>query len=843
MLSVVRGLISSLIVLLAIGGALIAEPAAAQSADVPDRGERGVDVALDPEEAELLPESTPNPVVEREDAGDDEYDDEYEDEYSDEPEAQKAQGHKGIEEIQVTATKRQQSIQEVPISMTALSGAMLDETGLTEFSQLQNFVPNLKISPATDTRSTSIRIRGIGSPGSNAGIDPSVGIFIDGVYQGRAGMSVGDLIDIERVEVLRGPQGTLWGKNTAAGAIAVVTKRPSYEREVNVETIVGNYNNVQLRGSANTPLLEDHLALRLSGFRVVRDGYDINEYDDEHVNNADKWGLRGKLAWDINDRLSIQFSGDYSLEESETFVAEIIRYDGPSSLFFGFAGMSTATGIPIPHADPFDRIVGANEDPENKVTVGGAAIDMNLDWLDHQFRWLNAWRTYSSDSLFDGDFSIYNAVTSSTDVDLDQFSSELIMTSPGDGIIEYQAGLYFYYSKMHTVDSLRTNADWAATIPQPPLRPLFNGQTNVNDNTHETLSAAMYGEATYAFTDYLKFTGGLRLNYEQKRRDGSSLSSPINTLPLGPLGGPDDYRDQERAVTNLQWRAVFRYFALEQINIPEADNFMVYTSVANGFKSGGFNQLRVDETTGASSEFSDEESINVELGIKSNWFDNSVIFNFTGYFTDFNDFQAQVLTGSVIEVANAGRLYSYGFETDFVYLTPIEDLMVGTSAAFLISRYKNFENAPNSLPNMQDIADAMFGGNMTLCLSNPVCNQDLSGEIRDNAPKWTVSTFASYERPVPNLPLAWFTRADYSFTSFQYLDVDLDPNLAQPNYHLLNLRTGLRSDEGLWELTLWVNNVTNTNYLIAGFDVPTLSGYAAVTGPPRTFGVTLNVEF
>lgn len=184
-----------------------------------------------------------------------------------------------VETITVTATKRAENLQEVPISITAIGGQELLDAGITEFRQIQAFVPNLQIRPVTDSRSTSVRIRGIGSVGNNAGIDPSVGIFIDGVYHGRTGMSVGDLLDIERIEVLRGPQGTLYGKNTAAGAINVLTRHPVYDYETFVEGVVGNYGDLQLRGSVNAPLVEDRVAVRLSGFKVRRDGFDRNRFD------------------------------------------------------------------------------------------------------------------------------------------------------------------------------------------------------------------------------------------------------------------------------------------------------------------------------------------------------------------------------------------------------------------------------------------------------------------------------------------------------------------------------------------------------------------------------------
>jgi iron complex outermembrane receptor protein len=182
-----------------------------------------------------------------------------------------------VDVITVTANRREENLQDTAISVTALDSSFLEEVGLTDFAEIQKFTPNLQIVQSADTRSTSIRIRGIGSAGGNAGVDPTVGVFIDGVYQGRAGMSVQDLLDIDRVEVLRGPQGTLYGKNTAAGAIKVTTKRPDYEPAAEIEAVAGNYSNYEGRFALNIPILDEHLATRVSGYGVTRNGFEKNK--------------------------------------------------------------------------------------------------------------------------------------------------------------------------------------------------------------------------------------------------------------------------------------------------------------------------------------------------------------------------------------------------------------------------------------------------------------------------------------------------------------------------------------------------------------------------------------
>jgi iron complex outermembrane receptor protein len=749
-----------------------------------------------------------------------------------------AQSAAETEEIIVTATKRSERLQRVPISIAALGGQEVLDAGITQFDQLQAFVPNLQIRPVTDSRSTSVRIRGIGSVGNNAGIDPSVGIFIDGVYQGRAGMSVGDLMDIERIEVLRGPQGTLYGKNTAAGAINILTRSPVYEYETFLEGVVGNYNDLRLRGSVNVPLVEDRLAVRFSGYKVSRNGFDQNRFDGQKVNDAKQYGVRGKIGWDVTDSLYLELSGDYAEQNTRAFVADIVDYrgNGPSLTDIPFGALATTSGVPLAKADPFDQIVGANVAPRNYVEIGGVALDTRSRLGDHDLRWLNAWRTYGTDSRFDGDFSRYDAVLAYQDVDLDQVSSELTLVSPSRERFNYQTGLFLFYMVMDTLDRNGWEqglVDAAAFVGNP----LFTTPTeNVNINEHDTLSAAAYGEATLAVTDTIGLTGGLRVTYERKTREGLSLTNPPTVLDAAPILGPDLYRDEERDVTNVQGRIVLRY--------SPTDDAMVYTSFANGFKSGGFNQLRVSPT--ASSEFDDEQSLTWELGFRTQWLDRRLTLNATGYFTDYDDFQSQAFDGASITVRNAAQLYSYGFESDLSYRSElVEGLALGLQVGLNIAEYESFPGAEATVQSQYDQAKAVLPNvaPVITCAVLVDCSQDLSGRVLDNAPRWTVTTFGRYERPLPHWPVVWFLRADYSYTSEYYLSQDLDPNLLQSGYHRLNLRTGLRADDELWELTLWADNITNADYLVIGFDVPIVSGFAAVKAPPRRYGGTVRVRF
>jgi iron complex outermembrane receptor protein len=296
---------------------------------------------------------------------------------------------------------------------------------------------------------------------------------------------------------------------------------------------------------------------------------------------------------------------------------------------------------------------------------------------------------------------------------------------------------------------------------------------------------------------------------------------------------------------------------------------MLYASAATGFKSGGFNQLRT--STQAPSEFDDEESTNYEFGFKTSWFERMVTFNATGFYTEYKEFQAQVFDGSSINVINAGKLISYGAEADLM-LVPVPGLVIGGSMGFNIAKYGSFDLGPQTAeqkweatknPNLPGYPDVV--GSPANCSAppsgpfwkydpegneNPLgyltpedCVQDLAGKVLDNAPKWSVTTYAQYQYLLPWYPIELFARGEYIYTSGRFLDVDLDPHLFQPSTHVVNLRLGVRAENELWEVTGWVRNLTDEGYNVVGFDTPTLSGFAGVNAPPRQYGVTVRFKF
>ena len=722
-----------------------------------------------------------------------------------------------LEEVIVTANRREENLQEVAISVAAFTDEFFKNSGTTNLKQLDQYTPSLTITPVTDTRSTSVRIRGIGSIGTNAGIDPSVGIFIDGVYQGRAGMSVADLMDIQRVEVLRGPQGTLYGKNTAAGALNIISKTPAEVFEAEIEGVLGNYDARELRGMVNIPLGEGGHATRLSGYWVTRDGLDKNTFTDEKVNDSDRLGIKSRTLFNWGDYGEFLLTLDYAENNGDCCAPDIIEYEGdgsPQGLPFDL--FAAYTGTELPRADAHDRNIHLNKPFENDVKVGGVAAEWTRE-LDNEIAltWINAWRSYESFSTFDGDFSHFEAIHYQTDVELDQYSSEFRITSPVGDVWDYQLGLYFFNSEMDTEGQ---NGFLELTGQLFAFGIIFpDGAVNFDSNTHETTSYAVFGHTNWSFAEQWKLTLGARVTYEEKERQGSQTSRPEPAFPLDapPIAGPDTAVDEQRSETDVSPSISLSYF-------PRND-LMLYASASQGFKSGGFNQIRT--AIGVPGEFDDERSRNYEIGWKGTWLNRRLQVNGTLFFVDYEDFQAQGFDGANITVRNAGSMESKGVELDVVYV-PNTVVTMGLALGYNDATYSDFETGECTTAQLF----AVTGGSPFV---PPDCVQDLTGEPLDNAPEWTVSNFLQLGDSFETNSMSWFARLEYNYIDEFYMAQDLDESLLQEEVHIVNARLGLVGENRKWELTLWGRNLLDEEYFVVGFDIPVLSGFAGINRRDR----------
>ncbi|MDH4039335.1 MAG: TonB-dependent receptor [Gammaproteobacteria bacterium] len=769
-----------------------------------------------------------------------------------------------LEEVLVTATRRVESLQDVAMSVSAFSEQFLQDSGVTRLGELDEYTPNLRITTATDSRSTSIRIRGIGSVGSNSGVDPSVGLFIDEVYQGRSGMGVGDLVDVRQVEVLRGPQGTLYGKNTSAGAISILTNTPVENFESMGEVTYDSNQQLELRGMVNVPFGNSGHALRLTGFGVEGDHLYKNDFTGDGLNDANKWGGRARMLLDLqgskgaNDYGEFLITVDYTREDTDCCAFAVMDYNGLSTLnspatnhpsaewqaalglnadgkpILAYTALEDSSGMKPPKADPFGDHYWFNSDLGNKVDVGGATVQWNRQLASHgALTFINAWRHYESDSAFDGDFTAYNAVEATTDVKLDQYSSELRLTSPGGETFDYLAGLYAYYSKFDSLGTFSQLPDLVNNvriIGDLTLGDFFpGGSVNTDTNDYTTTSYAAFGQLVWNYSEKASATLGLRYTYEEKQREGSQITNPTTALDLPPIAGPDIYYDSSRNDSDLSPSLNLRYFFDPDI--------MGYGLVSRGFKSGGFNQRR--EVVGSDGEFDEEIATNYELGWKTSWGARRLQFNGTLFYVDYGDFQSQTFDGSSVRVTNAGNLESYGAELELLF-APATDLVVGTAIGYNKAEYGSFDNGQCTVEQAfyqyYYVQKAQTGSPGTS--SN--CTQDLKGKPLANAPEWNVSSYVQYDKDLGS-DLVMMLRLEYSYIDDYFLEEDLDPNLRNNAVDIVNLRLGLASQDRRWEVTLWGRNMLDEEYYVFGLDIPTIGGYAGVVGPQATYGITLRL--
>lgn len=488
-----------------------------------------------------------------------------------------AQNSTELEEVVVYAQKREQSILEVPVSVSSYSADSLDQAKVRDINDLTQLAPSLSIDNSTGASDTAIYIRGMGTSGNNAGFEQSVGIFIDGVYRGRPGSAMSDYVDIEGIEVLKGPQGTLFGRNTSAGVISVRTSQPSHEASGNAEVSIGNYGFKQVRASATGSLIEDKLAGRLSGSWHERDGFMENPFTGEEAQNRDRYSLRGQLLWDVSDDATLRVIVDKSHSDEVCCAATPLLY-GPAQNAIDLvdgAAFERLPASPFPYAglpnstlrDVFDRQYSANVPYIDKIDDQGISAELNWDLGDTALTVIASSRNYENFAQLDADHSSADILTRVQTFDNDEKSLELRWASTGANTIDWTVGAYFfdqsidfssplpfgtdirpYVNALGSIDADPTNGANLITLAELGQAALGNisptgiGSTYYmpngkggSSNDYSAESMAFFGQATWNVTDDLSLTLGLR--YSDEEKDSTYVSDYFN--PFSELTGDE----------------------------------------------------------------------------------------------------------------------------------------------------------------------------------------------------------------------------------------------------------------------------------------------------------------
>lgn len=740
------------------------------------------------------------------------------------------------DDIVVSARYKNDTLQTVPIAITALSSAQIEAVGgQASLKVLANFTPSVNIQGFSG-RNQTITIRGLGtnSGGTNDGLDQGVGLYIDGVYRPRTGTVINDVLDIDSVQVLRGPQGTLFGKNTVAGAIDVRTKAPSFTPEVVAELTYGNYNYMRAQAAVSGGL-SDTVAVRLSGLVAGRDGTIYNTRQKQDWDNYDNVAVKADLLWKPSADLSIRLIGDYARQTGNMGfylsgqVLPTTLANGASVK--GFTARSADIGYTPPVIDPYRRQTDINGSQAIQMPSGGLTARIDATLGGHTLTSITAARFWKWIPNWDGDqFGADILGQGTVATDQKQFSQELRLTSPSGGTIEYTAGLYYFWQQAKLKQELSFNKDAAKWYfgPNAPDA-LLQGLDTFTYADPSTNSYAAYGQATWHVTSRTSLTGGLRYTYEKKAGSYDAVQvgtvAPISSLPIAyqasaaatraafsPSGGA---YSASRSKGTVSW--------LLSVSQDLGSDAHLYASYSRGYKSAGINLVR--RNAGINIFVEPEQVDAYEIGLKTQFFDRRVQFNTALFWMTDENYQANLydVSNRIAYLGNAGKVRSRGVEVD-LRATVARGLSLSASGTFTDASYVRYTNA--ICPFLQSYK--------TSC--------DISGQRLSGTSKWVGAVQARYETALGSR-LVGYAAADASYRSRFFSAVNDDPFTEIKGYALVGAQLGLRAANGPWDVSVWARNLLDKNYLTTATVNGTWGLTQVAPGEPRTYGITLRSRF
>jgi iron complex outermembrane recepter protein len=866
-------------------------------------------------------------------------------------------------EIVVTAQGRAQVLSDVPLAVSAVSSKQLELTGASDIRQLNQVAPSLLVSSTGNESQASARIRGVGTVGDNPGLESSVATFIDGVYRSRTGLGLNDLGEIERVEVLRGPQGTLFGRNASAGLLNIVTKGPQFDFGGMAEATYGNYDFWRLQGSLTGPISEQ-LAFRVDGLYSKRNGFykDVNTgYD---VNNRDRYLIRGQLLFQPSSDLSIRLIGDYSHRKEDCCAAVYATADVSQAntglIAPGTAVATILTGITgTTFAQYFP---GANDAYSRRIAVSPnrSYLGTTKDWgFSGEVNWnlggadltsITAYRNYKAYQAADADYGLADILFfgPGTGREFKTFSQELRLQGKAfDDKLDWLVGGYYAHEDLTTRTELKFGNDYGrfaacrvvygsfsafysptqvgcltptgVAVLSNTLGPLgaagpdmvaglqrLDTVRNVGDNTSNfnqtSQNFAFFTHNILHLTDKLDFTVGLRYTNETKKLNANfsnnntacpaqqaSLLPYMGITALQPLAGgiitltcQGGSSSALNALTLNSQRKENKFTGTAILSYKPMDDLMVYGSYSRGYKAGGYNLDRsafknpsaltplpiFPISTANAAYYSgvlqfDEETVNAyEIGAK--YSTRGFSANLAMFWQEFSNFQLNTFNGTVYLVQNIN-----GCKTDLAGADRDTSATTGTCAANQIKPGVTSKGVELEL-SMRPTRTITFNAGVTYADTRYADNlvgsktgvpldpalRLLPGQNMSNAPQWVATS-----------SLAWTPSIGDKLRGLFYVDArladdyntgsDLFPQKAQDSFVVVNGRVGIGSQDQLWSLEFWAQNLTNTNYMQVGFSSPfqavsttPTAGYpggsqifSAYLSEPRTYGVTLRSRF
>lgn len=714
----------------------------------------------------------------------------------------------GLEDIVVTARKTTESLQRVPISIAATSGEELERRSLNSLSGLAEKTPNITFGQQAQGGRIGglIFIRGVGQRDSLAVYDPGVGVYIDGVYLGRMNANDLDMMDIERTEILRGPQGTLFGKNTSGGAVNIVTRQPDASEGATsgkLQLTLGSRDRIDISGSVNLPIVVDKAALQVAGSRRRQDGF-ARRSDGEDMSDTHRDAIRAQLKLTPTEALSITVAGDWTKIDEKNAAYNLVAVN---SNVLPIVLLNTFT--PLTYDDrwlspgPYQYNGGGPN--SSRGTLKGLSFTLEYDLGGATLKSVTAYRRVKIHNDLDPDGSPINILDQYQTVRQRQFSQELQISGKSlEDRLQWVAGLYYFNEKVYD------NTDYAL------LTALFGtSQSFSQENRVRNKSYAAYGQGTYNVTDKLRFTAGLRYTSDKKRVNFARYTFPEDVV-LTPLqiGRHNSTALSPRIGIDYQW----------------TPDVMTYVSVAQGAKNGGYNGRA--NSVSDFTEFDDERVWTYEAGLRTEFLNGSGRFNATAFYSRYSDLQVQMGGSTIVNnapqpfnvITNVPRATIKGGEAELTIM-PVPGLTLNGSLGLTYAEYTRLPTDPAFLASGVITRDSKFM----------------------NAPKVTYALGAEYGQSIGG-GLNASGRVDYSHRSRIHYNVENTAALIQKSYGLLNARLTLEHEASGTSLAVYGTNLTNRHYIVGGFDdagTPNPAfGFTVVNeGAPREYGVTATVKF
>jgi len=710
-------------------------------------------------------------------------------------------------EIIVTAQKRSERLQDVPVAVTSIGGDQLANANINGASGLAGVAPSLTFTQNTSPLNNNVRVRGIGTVLFSAGIESSVSFVVDGVVMARQGQGFTDLIDVERVEVLRGPQGTLFGKNATAGVINVVTQAPSDSLEGKAEATVAEMGEYRLRGTVSGPL-SDSVRARLTGFYTKDEGWARNAFRDEDVFGTEDFGLRAKVAIDVAPGFDLMVTGDYRKSDSTCCQPLPFKTTNPLLVQLRTPALGSIN----------NRTVNTTTDTFANVRTGGVSVEGNLELGDHTLTSITAWREWNFDNNVDVDG--YNVAApvrvpfgfgffgiNGGGVDVEQFSEELRLTSPTGGLFEYTVGGMYYKLDLGRNFQRRvggctsdTSVALGAVCPNPTY------QSSGSIASMETENIALFGQVQVNFTERLAALGGFRLQHEKNSYVGTrSATAPFAgdaALLAGSTGSQSVSDGDFSGKLGLQYKF--------------SRHAQVYASWSRGYKGYGWD-VEFSADFAAQKPVQPETVKAWEVGFKGQALDNRLTFGLAAFHAKYNNLQVQAtqqVNGAPLSIpTNAGSAVTKGVEVEFNF-RPIEQLTFAGGVTYMKARF-DADGLPCQLATQNSAVTVAAGAappvNTCYILAGSRV-QDIRDGSLPNSPDWKANASIRYEDNLSS-SLVGFVQINGNIQSRVLFDLNQDQELDQKGYATADLSFGVKTADDKYQLSFFIRNLTNKRYV------------------------------